>query len=223
MGATDLGFRLSKTAFHVAVQSLFPPGTFYASKASDDVVFTQQPDVGSSLVAPRWRDGFHPRQHVIHESNLVCIVDVRALGGRSATPIGWAVLPIFEDGTEYIASGAFQLPLFQGPVQLPLMQDLVKAQAEGKGVNETIQGWVDAKKVKFTADKSSVFVRLLEDQRLGMLPEPAGPGTSGVSFPPYVGEKLQPQFLKKSTGKPYAKAGPVVHSYPVRSQSSRRH
>ena len=73
------------------------------------------------------------------------------LGGRSATPIGWALLPIFEDGTEFIASGAFQLPLFQGPVQLPLMQDLVKAQAEGKGVNETVQGWLDAKKVKFTS------------------------------------------------------------------------
>jgi hypothetical protein len=60
----------------------------------------------------------------------------------------------------------------------------------------------------YTLDKSSVFVRLLEDQRLGMLPEPAGPGTSGVAFPPYVGDKLQPQFLKKSTGKPYAKVIP---------------
>jgi len=99
-------------------------------------------------------------------------------------------------------------PLPLGPVPLPLIQDLVKAQAEGKGVNETVQGWLDAKKVKFTADKSSVFVRLLEDQRLGMLPEPAGPGTSGVAFPPYVGEKLKPQFLKKSTGKPYAKVIP---------------
>jgi len=64
-------------------------------------------------VAPRWRDGLHPRQHVIHEPNLVVIVDVRALGGRSATPIGWALLPVFERGTEFIASGAFQLPLFQ--------------------------------------------------------------------------------------------------------------
>ena len=206
--AVDACSRLSKTTFHVAVQSLFPPGTFYASKASDDVVFTQQPDVGSSLVAPRWRDGFHPRQHVIHEPNLVCIVDVRALGGRSAQPVGWALLPIFEDGSEYIASGAFQLPLFQGPVQLPLMQDLVKGKAEGKGVNEVIGEWVEAKKVKYTSDKSSVFVRLLEDQRLGMLPDPAGPGTSGVTFPPYVGEKLQPQFLKKSSSKPYAKAIP---------------
>ena len=41
----DLGFhvgvdacaRLSKTAFHVAVQSLFPPGTFYASKVGGGV------------------------------------------------------------------------------------------------------------------------------------------------------------------------------------------
>ena len=99
-------------------------------------------------------------------------------------------------------------PLFQGPVQLPLLQDLVKSQAEGKGVVDTISGWLDSKKVKFTPDKASVFVRLLEDQRLGMLPEPAGPNTSGVTFPPYVGEKLEPAFLKKAAGKPYAKAIP---------------
>ena len=203
--AVDGAARLSKTAFHVAVQSLFPPGTFYSSKASDDVVFTQQPDVGSSLVAPKWRDGFHARQHVIHEPNLVVVIDVRALAGRTAQPAGWALLPVFEEGSEYIASGAFQLPLFQGPVQLPLMQDLVKGQAEGKTVQEVIQGWIDDKKVKFTADKSSVYVRLLEDQRLGMLPEPAGHSTPGVVFPPYVGEKLEPAFLKKSAGKPYAK------------------
>ena len=93
-------------------------------------------------------------------------------------------------------------------MQLPLLQDLVKSQAEGKGVVDTISGWLDSKKVKFTPDKASVYVRLLEDQRLGMLPEPAGPNTAGVTFPPYVGEKLEPAFLKKAAGKPYAKAIP---------------
>ena len=203
--AVDGASRLSKAAFHVAVHSLFPPGTFYASKASDDVAFTQQPDIASSLVAPRWRDGFHARQHVIHEPNLVVVIDVRALVGRVATPVGWALLPVFEEGSEFIASGAFQLPLFQGPVPLPLMQDLVKGQAEGRGVMEVIQGWLEDKKVKFTPDKASVYARLLEDQRLGMLPEPAGSANAGVVFPPYVGEKLEPAFVKKSAGKPYAK------------------
>jgi hypothetical protein len=206
--AVDGAYRLSKAAFHVAVTSLFPPGTFYSSKASDDVVFTQQPDITSQLQAPRWRDGFHARQHVIHEPNLVVIVDMRALVGRTATPVGWALLPLFEEGSEYLASGAFQLPLFQGPVPLPLLQDLVKAQAEGKGVMEVIASWLDDKKVKFTADKSSVYVRLLEDQRLGMLPEPAGPNTPGVSMPSYVGAKLESAFVKKSVGKPYAKNVP---------------
>ena len=214
--AAELGFhvaidgasRLTKTAFHVATQSLFPPGTFYANKASDDVVFTQQPDMASSLDAPVWRDGFQSRQHVMHEPNMVVVIDVRALSGRTAQAQGWTLLPVFEEGTEYLASGAFQLPLFQGPVQLPLLQDLVKSQAEGKGVVDTISGWLDSKKVKFTPDKASVYVRLLEDQRLGMLPEPAGPNTAGVTFPPYVGEKLEPAFLKKAAGKPYAKAIP---------------
>ena len=206
--AVDGAFRLPKAAFHVAVTSLFPPGTFYSSKASDDVVFTQSPDIASLLQAPRWRDGFHARQHVIPEPNLVVVVDVRALVGRTSQPVGWAILPLFEAGTSYLASGAFQLPLFQGPVPLPLLQDLVKAQAEGKGVLEVIGNWLDDKKVKFTVDKSSVFVRLLEDQRLGMLPDPSGPGAPGVTIPPYVGEKLEPAFLKKSVGKPYAKNVP---------------
>ena len=42
-----------------------------------------------------------------------------------------------------------------------------------------MQGWIDANKIKYTSDKSSVFVRLLEDQRLGMIPDPAGPSTAG--------------------------------------------
>jgi hypothetical protein len=203
--SVDGAYRLSKSAFHVAVTSLFPPGTFYSSKASDDVAFTQQPEMASNLQAPRWRDGFYSRQHVIHEPNLVVIVDVRALVGRTATPAGWALVPLFEEGSEFVASGAFQIPLFQGSVPLPLLRDLVKAQAEGKGVREVVGGWLDDKKVKFTADKSSVFVRLLEDQRLGMLPDPAGPSDPNVVFPAWVGEKLEPAFLKKSAGKPYAK------------------
>jgi hypothetical protein len=64
-------------------------------------------------------------------------------------------------------------------------------------VEETVQGWIDSKKVKYTSDKSSVFVRLLEDQRLGMIPDPAGPSTAGVVFPSYVGEKLQPVWPGK--------------------------
>ena len=186
------------------MQSLFPPGTFYSSKASDDVVFTQQPDVGSSLVAPKWRDGFHARQHVIHEPNLVVVIDVRALLVARRNPPDGRCCRCSRRGSEYIASGAFQLPLFQGPVQLPLMQDLVKGQAEGKTVQEVIQGWIDDKKVKFTADKSSVYVRLLEDQRLGDAPGAAGPSTPGWCSR-RVGEKLEPAFLKKSAGKPYAK------------------
>ena len=206
--AVDAAARLSKQAFHVAVQSLYPPGTFYASKASDDVMFTQQPEVSSSLVAPRWKDGFQSRQHVIYEQNLAVIIDVRALSGRSATSVGWAVLPVFEPGTEFIASGSYQLPLFHGSVQLPLLQDLVKGQEKGMSVEDVVEGWIENKKVKYTVDKSSVLVRLLEDQRLGMLPEPAAAGMPGVMFPPYVGEKLEPAFLKKSAGKPYAKTIP---------------
>ena len=120
--AVDGAFRLSKAAFHVAVTSLFPPGTFYSSKASDDVVFTQQPDITSQLQAPRWRDGLHARQHVIHEPNLVVIVDVRALEkpGRPALRAqGWSVLPLFIG--DQVNSGVFQLPLYQGTPPLALL------------------------------------------------------------------------------------------------------
>ena len=209
--AAELGFhvaidgasRLTKTAFHVAVR-----------RSSRRVLLRQQ-GVPTSFHCSRtwrprwtpvWRDGFQSRQHVMHSRTWWWSSTSGALGSNGAAAVDAPAG--FEEGTEYLASGAFQLPLFQGPVQLPLLRDLVKSQAEGKGVVDTISGWLDSKKVKFTPDKASVFVRLLEDQRLGMLPEPAGPNTSGVTFPPYVGEKLEPAFLKKAAGKPYAKAIP---------------
>ena len=84
---------------------------------------------------------------------------------------------------------------------------------------DTISGWLDSKKVKFTPDKASVFVRLLEDQRLGMLPEPAGPNTSGVTFPPYVGEKLGPRSSRRLPGNPTPR---LSRGGPRRRSGSRR-
>lgn len=46
---------------------------------------------------------------------LVLLVDVRAVlpGSASSSPQGWACLPVFEPAGCFVASGTYQLPLFQ--------------------------------------------------------------------------------------------------------------
>ena len=53
-----------------------------------------------------------------HLYDAVVVVDVRVLAGKNAAPVGWALLPVFETNTEYVASGSHQLPLFAGAVPL---------------------------------------------------------------------------------------------------------
>ena len=55
-------------------------------------------------------------QRVRYDPALALIVDIRTVlpGSGATAPVGWAALPIFESGPgRYVASGYYQLPLFQ--------------------------------------------------------------------------------------------------------------
>lgn len=55
-------------------------------------------------------------QKVRYDPALALIVDIRTVlpGSGATAPVGWAALPIFESGPgRYVASGYYQLPLFQ--------------------------------------------------------------------------------------------------------------
>jgi hypothetical protein len=54
-------------------------------------------------------------QAIPYDSALAVIIDVRTVipGSGTSSPSGWAALPVYEAGTRFVASGYYQLPLFQ--------------------------------------------------------------------------------------------------------------
>jgi hypothetical protein len=91
----------------------------------DDVRVTLDYDLSAPLAAPRWLDGYQ-QYAPSYCPGMVLLVDVRALvpGSSSSAPLGWAVVPVFEQAGPYIASGAYQLPLFQGIPSAQLLSEL---------------------------------------------------------------------------------------------------
>ena len=85
-------------------------------------------DMTSMLTEPRWQDGFQHFTGCIDEGGMCVIIDVRYIvpSTGSAAPAGWACLPIMER-REYVASGYYQLPLFQGLPSMYLLTDMKRA------------------------------------------------------------------------------------------------
>jgi hypothetical protein len=65
--------------------------------------------------AGRWLDGYQHFAGAPYSPSLCVVIDVRFVvpAAGSSAPAGWALLPVFERAGPYVASGAYQLPLFQ--------------------------------------------------------------------------------------------------------------
>jgi hypothetical protein len=72
-------------------------------------------DLNAPLAAPRWLDGYQQFAGYPYSPGLSVIIDVRYVvpAAGSSAPAGWALLPVFERCGAFVASGAYQLPLFQ--------------------------------------------------------------------------------------------------------------
>ena len=68
--------------------------------------------------------------------------------------IGWALLPVFEPGTKYVASGAYHLPLFAGEVDSEILDRLTDQSRAG--VNDLLRELTDNKTLQLS--HSSVLV-----------------------------------------------------------------
>jgi hypothetical protein len=81
----------------------------------DDVKVTLDYDLDAPLAAPRWLDGYQHFAGVTYDPALVVLIDVRSVvpGTSTSAPMGWVLLPVFERAGAFVASGAYQLPLFQ--------------------------------------------------------------------------------------------------------------
>lgn len=92
----------------------------------DDMKATLDYDMSSSLSCPRWTDGFQVMENITFESGLALLFDVRLLTpatGASA-PAGWACLPVFEKSGQFVATGSYHLPLFQGVPSRFILQEM---------------------------------------------------------------------------------------------------
>eukprot|EP00899_Mesostigma_viride_P019740 jgi/Mesvir1/27768/Mv07453-RA.1 len=101
----------------------------------------------------------------------------KASKGR-ASLVGWALVPIFITGTRHVATGCFQVPLFAGMVP-PALLPTVQQRGYSVVRDALAQG-----RLRWTTTRASVLVRIVDGQREGHAPVPAGhdetrPGAAG--------------------------------------------
>jgi len=197
-----------------ALHSYAPTAPFYTQspleRVMGDVNCTQALDAGSSLTNPRWLDDFVAYQDLMYNPNMVVVIDVRSLNEKKRTlqNVGWTILPVFEDNTEYVASGYYHLPLFPGAVSVEILRSLEKATE--KTPKQIIEEAIALRKHK--PGKSSILVRLLDTQRMGEMDEPATTVNQAMeppSFldPKFVGKLKVPKYNAEET-KSFARIAP---------------
>lgn len=166
-----------------AMYSLFPPGLYYSDpKVGDGVHVTEDWDMDSLLRSPRYTKGKVHWKDVPWDPRLMVIIEILQI--KPAPPdliqpiktVGWAVCPVFMD--DYVAGGHFQLPLFEGPVRIGLLQSMHDSD---QSLSKVLAQELDPKfqrqhrrsKKQPTApiplqlaEYASVFVRLIDGQRV---------------------------------------------------------
>eukprot|EP00519_Triparma_laevis_P002471 CAMPEP_0182506334 /NCGR_PEP_ID=MMETSP1321-20130603/20971_1 /TAXON_ID=91990 /ORGANISM="Bolidomonas sp., Strain RCC1657" /LENGTH=1787 /DNA_ID=CAMNT_0024712049 /DNA_START=223 /DNA_END=5583 /DNA_ORIENTATION=- len=116
----------SSAPFYKALYLLNPPALFYQDGSmTEDVQFTREYDIDSDQTAPIFKDNFF-KWNAEDSASMSLIVEVRAITKKkkefvvSDQPESyWGALPIFrkeEPWTRYVASGCYNIPLFEGKV-----------------------------------------------------------------------------------------------------------
>ncbi|WIA19544.1 hypothetical protein OEZ85_004153 [Tetradesmus obliquus] len=210
--ALDGAARLARLLPTAGLVSYSPPGSLYQDHPLvDDVKVTLDYDMDAPLAAPRWLDGYQQFAGVPYHPALVLLVDVRAVlpGSASSSPQGWACLPVFEPAGCFVASGTYQLPLFQGIPSHQLLAEL----AASCDPDAVMRGAIASGRVRPSLEASSVLLRLMCGSRQGQLEAPAWSlPLPELRLPRYVVAELGPRFVaemrKMIRNKTYAMAKP---------------
>ncbi|KAK9815471.1 hypothetical protein WJX72_004235 [[Myrmecia] bisecta] len=201
--AIDSAMKLPRALPAAAIMSLTPPGAFYQEiPVIDDVAVTLQYDMDAPLTSPTWLDGYHRFTLIPYDPALCVILDVRTVipGSGTTAPVGWAALPVFDKGTRYVATGHYQLPLFQGLPSKALLEEMAAAGDMEAAVADNLK----AGRLKYLVSNGSVFVRLMDDQRAGQLDDRADStaAKTQLRFPTYLADmpRLLLEFTREARG-----------------------
>ncbi|ETO04556.1 hypothetical protein RFI_32843, partial [Reticulomyxa filosa] len=183
------------------------------------VEFTYQWDWGSLKKSPRWNfDTLHVFRDVTYNINSVLICDIRKVKFDINTdlpepeidevkiePYGYSFFPIFELD-EYVKSGCFQNAIFQGALTTKVLDELIKANDIHQVFlfascnlyviqflkNNAPANRKDKNKLLQIMDKQSIFVRVYDEQRVGIIEPPFHKNVSTEE----INMDLIPSFLR---------------------------
>jgi hypothetical protein len=177
--AVDGARNLAKPLVSYAVVSLHPGSGLYdhSPPLTEGALQFLKLNAESEQKCPRWTDDFIHVKDMPFTPNLFAVIDIRCVQTHSTglfskklekpavQPQGFAILPMF--GSEpYVLSGSLQLPLYDG---IPTSD--ITAQLTANGVEAGLTSLITGKKLS-TVDGASVFVRFVDDARLGDYPDP---------------------------------------------------
>ena len=129
----EAGFKLTLSGFHdvksdgilKVVYSLSPPASFYTTpKLTEEVDFSLHTDPESKLHSQAFVEETHNYRDVPFDRNLVILFDVKSVTFNKKKRNGeefmvrdvcWTFLPVFDEASQTVRSGCYQLPLFEGP------------------------------------------------------------------------------------------------------------
>lgn len=132
---------------------------------TEEAHFTTRRDFHSLLKSPKFFPTVARYQPLNASPNIMLILDVRQVDvtqhrTSGVSQVGFALMPLF-DSHGFPNSGSFQLPLFEGPVLLELLE---KVKASSGDAWQEVLTWIRAnsKKIKQERNHASVFVRVFD-------------------------------------------------------------
>jgi len=190
------------SGYATALFSLSPPASFYHPSAplTSGVEFTTQRDFGpeSTIRCPLFTDGYKNFTNVGYNPYLVAIIEVFGVGLKKkhrgkVIPCGFAILPVFSSQDQYVQSGAYRLPLFQGRPTSGLLEKIFQAPAYN-----VLAASLAGKEVSLIKG-ASVLVRVVDTQRDDSFREPRA-----HVFDPFVTSLVSnpAPYVKKVKSKP---------------------
>lgn len=198
---------LHHTVWPSATHCIGPPASFYADPPlTKNVNLTLTHDLSSEAKNPSFKDGLVKYPGEMYKANKCVLIGVHTLSKpflrRSKemehASIAWAILPIFHDTGQYLRTGAYRLPLFQGVPSKGLVADLNL----GKPPLEALDGSIRSNQAR-PYEWGSVVVRLVDYWRGGEFasapdPSPSNPDSINHMFIPEAHREKHKQAIRSS-------------------------